>query len=135
MPLGQQFGRRHIGNRRPDLVLQARHDIALAAYHGVEAGLRDVPWIVLVFRSSLCILHAGAVEERRFGSSRHQARHSQLRVAQLLPESKGERVQERFGVIIDGPEAAWREPCDIEPVIRMRPALRRRISLPTLWMR
>ena len=75
--------REYLSKLKPDVL--ARHLVGGLLLAGTHAG----------------IFHVGALEELGFGGSWHQTRDAHPRIAQFGAQRIGERVQERFGSVVD----------------------------------
>jgi len=135
MLLGKYARRSHIGNGCLQFVLPAADNVALTLHHRIEAGLGNLRRIVLLCLPNLSIKHISAFEERRRSRARHQARDRHARVLHFIAQRKREGVEERLGAAVDRLEHVPGMKRATEPVMRMRPCPRARMSRPTSWMR
>src|SRR5689334_13101794 len=106
MLLGQHGVGHQVGERRTQLVGRARDHAGLALLHGLEAGLRHVGGIRLLFRAHLGVEHVGTREEVGVGGPRHQAGDRDARVLELVTQRVRERIDEGLGAVVHGLERA-----------------------------
>ena len=112
MLFGENAGRGDVRNRRLQLVLPAADDVAVASHHRVEPHARHISRIVLLALPDFGVQHVGALEEVGFGGARHETRHGDAGVLQFGAQREGERIDERFGAVVDGLIGAGHEAGD-----------------------
>src|SRR5438552_13631974 len=101
MLLGQHSGWSHRCQPWLNLVLQSAYDIAIGFHHRLEADFGDISGIILLARADRCIEHIGAFEEFRLSCAWHKTSHRHAGILWFLAQSKGKRIHERLGSVVN----------------------------------